>query len=440
MSETSLHRNQSSISSPDEVDLMIEADAAQPLDFIPAKLPVRSHESPSVYLLTGATGFLGAYVLRDLLAADSSALVQCLVRAADEPTAQPRLQKNLQGLGISITAEQWERIVCIPGDLAEDKLSLTDSDYTALAAKTHTIIHCAARMNFYESYQQLRPINVGGALNLLKFAVTSTLKPIHYMSTTGVFDSEACRGDTVTEQDVPAHCRGSVIGYTETKWVAEQLFLRARKHGVPSTIYRAPFIMGDTQSGLVARENLVVSVIIGSIQGGAWPEVALPVEMIPVDSLSRAMVHFIRSLDPADQIYHLSSRKTINWSEGGHAAQAVGYLLEMMPSYHEWKKRLARFGREKDNALRLLLPLFVRTPRRHTSPSPEVFFRAPRPVLDCTETNRLLDSFGLTPPAITLELLTKYLQFFVAQGWLERPPTESVDASPSCPEPRPKNA
>ena len=443
MSETSRHSLRNSTKAqdaPDAVDQMIEADAAQPLDFIPAKLPPKPQNPPGVYLLTGSTGFLGAYVLHDLLTANPRAIVQCLVRAPDRPTARLRLEANLRKLSLELDATEWSRIECIAGDLAEEKLGLAEAEYGKLAAITHTIIHCAARMNFYENYQQLRSINVGGALNLLRFAVTTALKSIHYMSTTGVFDSDACRGKTVTERDVPPHCRGSVIGYTETKWVAEQLILRARERGVSSTIYRAPFIMGDTGNGMVSRENLIVAVMIGSIQGGVWPEGAAPVEMIPVDSLSRAMVHFIGSPESANQTYHLSSRSPLNWREGGKAVRTAGHTLNMAPSYDEWHTQLARFGREKGNEMRLLLPLFARVPRRHSSPAPEVFFRPPRPVLECTETNRLLAPFNLVPPAITLELITHYLEFFIAQGWLEPPSTQSDIAVPSSPAQCPTNA
>lgn len=417
--------------SPDEVDLLIEADAAQDLDFLSSPLDHTPSGKRPCYLLTGATGFLGGYLLRDLLNKFPDSEVKCLVRAKDETSARLRLEQNIARLGLKLSPKQWSQVGVVPAELGAPQFGLSEMDYARLAAQTQVVVHCAARMNFYENYLQLRPINVEGALNILRFAVTARYKPVHYMSTTGVFDSDACRGKIVTEHDNPAHCRGSVIGYTETKWVAEQLFLRARAQGVPVTIYRAPFIMGDTRTGMVTRENLIVSVILGSIQGGTWPDGSAIVEMIPVDSLSRAMVHFIASPASTNQTYHLSSRKSISWQEGGLAVQAAGYPVEMIPSYDEWKRRLTRFGREKGNALRLLLPLFVRVPRRHATPAPEVFFRPPQPVLKCDETNRLLAAVDLVPPAITYELMATYLRFFIDQGWLALPPARKARSTPN---------
>ncbi len=90
--------------------------------------------------------------------------------------------------------------------------------------------------------------------------------------------------------------------------------------------------MGATRTGVVPRENLIVSMIIGSIQGGVWPDGAIVVDIIPVDSLSRAMTHLIGSAESGDQTYHLTSRSTMNWHEGGLAIQAAGYPLEMVQS------------------------------------------------------------------------------------------------------------
>jgi thioester reductase-like protein len=374
---------------------------------------------PVVILLTGVTGFLGAYLLRDLLA-HTAAHVICLVRAESPVTARTRIEENLRSYGLAPTAAQWCRVEALPGDLTKRRLGLTEKAYDELTARTDTILHGGAAVNFYQDYRRLRGPNVGGVREILRFAVQGRTKALHYVSSTGVFDSEAYRGLVVTEADVPAHCHGSVMGYTQTKWVAEQLVLQARVRGVPASVYRSPFIMGDARSGVVDAENLVVKMLIGSIQGGYWPDGRIDVEMIPVDALSRAIVHFARDPVHRGRIFHLTSPQRMQWADIGRAARTHGYALELVP-YEEWNRRLAEFGRRQDNALRPLVRFYTKVTSRAGMPVPEIFARVPRPVFDSTVTQAALAEAGLVPPGMTAALFATYLDYFVAQGWLGSP-------------------
>ena len=411
----------------DEIAQEIEADARRELDFIPAPLAAPALGSPKVILLTGATGFLGAFVLRDLLIHTAVRRVVCLVRSpggTDE--ALRRLHDNLDRFELVVSREAWSRVEVVTGDISAPQLGLDEETYSRLGDEVDTVIHCAASVNFYQSYRKLRTANVESARQILRFAVHRRTKRLHYMSSTGVFDSDAGREGLMHETDAPAHCRGSVMGYTETKWVAEQLMLQARGRGLPTSIYRAPFILGDAR-GVVTRENLVVTMLLGSLQGGAWPTEDVTTPTIQVDALSRALVHLAQQPDPAGQTYHLISPEPATWSTFGHALRECGYPLDLV-SYEDWKRRLREFGRNPDNAMRPLVHFFTATPRRHDRPVPDIFLKPPRPKLDTTATEAALRPVGLVPPPFNADLMAIYLRYFVQQGWLHAPP--------GCPEPR----
>lgn len=404
---------------PGHTDAEMEADLKlEPEIAAPAAVPL-GNWTKGTALVTGTTGFLGAYVLRDLLAR-TKARVVCLVRAASPEEARERVASNLRRYEITLSAEQWRRVEAVPGDLAAPQLGLAAANYTQLAATIDAVFHVAAVVNFYQTYRQLRGTNVGGAREILRFAVHTKVKELHYVSTTGVFDSDAGRGVTVREIDAPAHCRGSVMGYTQSKWVAEQLMLAARARGVPVAIYRTPFIMGDSRSGLVDEDNLVVKMLLGSIQGGSWPDEPTDVEMVPVDALSRAIVHLAGQEANRVRTFHITSPHPMRWADIGLAAQAFGYPLEL-PSYAEWKRRLAEFGRRKNNAMRPLLRFFTKVPPRFAVPTPEVFTRPPRPIFDSTATQAALAPAGLVPPPMDHAMFATYLGFFVRQAWLPTP-------------------
>lgn len=374
---------------------------------------------PGVILLTGATGFLGSYLLRDLLA-HTTATVVCLVRAESAESARTRVEENLHRYGLAPSAAQWSRVETLAGDLTKERLGLTEAAYAGLATRVDTVIHGAATVNFYQPYRQLRATNVGGIREILRFAVAARTKALHYVSSTGVFDSEAYRGLVVTEADVPAHCHGSVMGYTQTKWVAEQLVLQARVRGIPASVYRPPFIMADSRSGVVDAENLIVKMLIGSIQGGYWPGQHTDVEMVPVDALSRAIVHF--ACDPVhhSRTFHLTSPRRMQWADIGEAARSYGYPLTLV-SYGEWTQRLAEFGRRKHNALRPLLRFYTKVTSPAGAPVPEIFARVPRPVFDSAATQEALAAAGLVPTPMTDASIATMLGFFVRQGWLLSP-------------------
>ncbi len=377
---------------------------------------------PQVVLLTGATGFLGGYLLHDLLA-QTAATVVCLVRAASPAEARARVGQNLARYGLAPTAAQWQRVEAWPGDLSRRQLGLADKAWTELAARVDTVVHGAATVNFYERYRRLRGTNVGGVREILRFTVAGRTKALHYVSSTGVFDSEAYRGVTVSEADSPAHCHGSVMGYTQTKWVAEQLVLQSRVRGVPASVYRPPFIMGDSRTGTVDPENLVVKSLLGSIQGGAWFDVRNTVEMVPVDALSRAIVHLAR--DPAHhgRTFHLTSPQRMCWADIGHAARHYGYALEIV-SWDDWLQRLLEFGRQADNALRPLVRFYTKVTSRAGVPVPDIFAREKPPVFESGATQAALAGAGLVPPGMTVALFATYLDYFVRQGWVPAPPAK----------------
>lgn len=392
-------------------DLVLDADIQV------GTLPVASDSWREV-LLTGSTGFLGAYLLRDLLR-ESRANITCLVRGESNAEARSRVETNLSRYGLELTASDWRRVNVVAGDLSRPAFALGRVVYERLATSVDAVFHGAATINFYQTYGELRETNVGGTREMLRFVTTARLKAFHYISSTGVFDSDAARGVIVREEDAAAHCEGSVMGYTQTKWVAEQLVLTARSRGIPASVYRTPFIMGDSETGVTNHDNLVVKMFLGCIPGGYWPDERTKVEMVPVNSLSRAVVYLAQRAHPA-RTFHIASPEPMSWSELGLAARAYGYSVAL-PSYADWKRHLADFGRHKNNAMRPLLRFYTKTPRGLAVPAPEVFCRPPRPIFDSTTTQAMLAPVGLVPPRMTQALIGRYFDYFIESGWLPSP-------------------
>ncbi|WP_063837499.1 non-ribosomal peptide synthetase, partial [Streptomyces sp. NRRL WC-3549] len=203
-----------------------------------ARRPSRPSARP---LLTGASGFLGAFLLRDLIETTGGP-VDCLVRAEDEQHAAHRLRANLERYGL------WhpryaDLIRPVPGDLAAPGLGLSPGARTDLVRRLGPVLHNGARVNFAAGYGDLRAPNVAGTEELLRLLADSASPGLHYVSTTGVYAPGHGPG-TVTESTPTGPATALPDGYARSKWVAEQLVGLARERGLPVTVHRPGRISG----------------------------------------------------------------------------------------------------------------------------------------------------------------------------------------------------
>jgi thioester reductase-like protein len=385
---------------------------------------------PRSILLTGATGFLGAFLLSELLR-QTTATVHCLVRAPTPDEGLARLAHVQRHYELP-DALPSDRVHAVCGDLAQPRLGLAEADYTRLAHTVDTIVHGAAAMNFYQPYEALRDTNVGGTRSVLQFAVTGPTKALHYISSSGVFDARSYLGKIVRETDVPERCDDSVTGYTQSKWVAERLVVAARDRCLPVCVHRPPFIVGHSETGVVDLDNLIVRMMVGCIQGGFWPDEWSPLDIIPVDYVSRAVARLVREPASAERTLHYAGARGLRLADIGRALQAAGYDLELRP-FAEWKQELRRFSRQPQNALRPLAPLFLKANARLAKPVPDAFLQPPRPRFDSAATRAFLGGLGVPAPAMDDQLFARYCDYFVRVGWA--PPAIETQRGAAAPAP-----
>ncbi|MEV0435579.1 amino acid adenylation domain-containing protein [Nocardia sp. NPDC050413] len=238
--------------------------------------PPRSGE-PANILLTGATGFLGSFLLRELLE-HTTATVHCLVRAADADTALDRVVATAAGYGIEVDRA---RLAGVPGDLARPQLGIDPRRFAELADRIDVIYHNGALVNHLEPYGRMREANVGGTTEVLRLATTTRVKAVHYVSTTSVLAG-------IPHADgVPA----GLPGYALTKWVAEQLMHTAAERGVPIAVYRPGLITGDSRTGVAPAEDAWWTMLRSMLVLGTAVDVrSVAIGMAPVDYVAAGIV------------------------------------------------------------------------------------------------------------------------------------------------------
>lgn len=101
---------------------------------------------PLTIFLTGATGFLGAFVLHELLSRrERVKKVICLVRATNRTNAVARLRDAVAGRGV--WDEEWvasSRLEVLKGDLDQERFGLDETLWNRVAEDADTIIHNGA--------------------------------------------------------------------------------------------------------------------------------------------------------------------------------------------------------------------------------------------------------------------------------------------------------
>jgi amino acid adenylation domain-containing protein/thioester reductase-like protein len=243
--------------------------------------------TPGTVLLTGATGFVGVHLLHELLITTDLPVV-CLVRAADHAAARHRLERTLQRYGLRESCPA-ERIVPLVGDLAAPRLGVTTDEYERLASSVHTIVHSAAMVNLLLDYGSHRATNVHGTIELLRLASAGRRKQLHHVSTLGVFDG-VDRGDPISETLTPDEHAPPPHGYSQSKWVAEQLVLTARRRGIPSSVYRLGELGPNASTGIPSQRGLVDALLCTAVDLGVSPVTSVVVDYTPVDHIARLVV------------------------------------------------------------------------------------------------------------------------------------------------------
>lgn len=240
----------------------------------PPELPPRAAHRFHETLLTGATGFVGAFLL-DAILEQTDAVVCCLVRADSEPQAWQRLEDNLARYG-RLRSDLRERVWILRGDISQERLGLSATEYARSARRFDTIVHSAAHVNLLFHYAQLEPVNVGGTRRLIDLASTGVLKELHFVSTVGARNG--------VDYDP------TVLGYVGTKWSAERMVLAAQAQGLPASIYRLPRVAGDSRTA-ASNSNDAIMVLIGKfLTMGAAPELDFGEEWVPVDALAHTLI------------------------------------------------------------------------------------------------------------------------------------------------------
>ncbi|MEU6073490.1 amino acid adenylation domain-containing protein [Micromonospora sp. NPDC047074] len=375
---------------------------------------------PRHVFLTGATGFLGIYLLRELLAT-TDAVVHCLVRADGSERGLARIQANARhyfGDDLAGYAAAG-RIVAVPGDLAEPGLGLSEAAFDELARTADVIHHPGGAVNFIYPYSHMRPANVDGTREIIRMAARYRNVPVHYTSTMAVVAGFGTAGVRHVDEDTPlAYADHLSVGYVESKWVAEALLHRAAEQGLPVAIYRAADISGDRVNGAwnTATEMCAMKKFV--VDTGTAPVAELPLDYTPVDVFAAAVAHIARTSRPAGEVYHLTNPGKVNISVLVERLRAHGHDIREVP-WAEWLDEMVRIAVEQpDHPMTPFAPLFIDRCATGQMSVAEMYLETTFPVFTRTNVEDALRGSGIEIPTVDAEMLDRYIGYLTRTEFL----------------------
>jgi fatty acid CoA ligase FadD9 len=300
--------------------------------------------------LTGANGFLGRFLVEELLERlPTDGRLCCLVRAPTDALAFERLRASYAT--DRALQDRFDRLAArgglsvLGGDLTTPRFGLPETTYARLCTEVDAIVHNGAVVNHLLAYRDLYAPNVLGTAEVVRFAIARRTKAVHYVSTAAVL-------------------RGArrAAGYAYSKWMSEHVLRDLHDRlAVPVRVYRPSWIMAHTRyAGQINAGDTLTRLLQGIVTTSIAPrsfyetehEAGAYYDGLPVDVVARAIAsQAMTAIDgtayaehPITNAHHdVSLDVIVDW------VRSAGYRVDRIDDYPAWhrlfKDRLAALDR-----------------------------------------------------------------------------------------------
>lgn len=270
----------------------------------------------SSVLLTGATGFLGIHLLRELIKSKYTKKVYCLVREKYNVSPERRMKKAIDYYFTEDDKQYLNKINVIEGNFEFEGLGIKEQK---IINKISTVIHCGANVSHYGNKEKFNKTNVEGTKNIIEFCTKNNIKLAH-ISTLSVGGFSKIDEDNVLDentininQDFKKHI------YMITKYEAECEVLKAINNGLEAKIFRLGNIMPRIEDGLFQTNKMDNGFLcrmktILDTKTITKNYKNIEIDISPVDLCSIAIITLLNN-ENNQTIYHINNNNLITVNE-----------------------------------------------------------------------------------------------------------------------------
>jgi thioester reductase-like protein len=288
--------------------------------------------------LTGVTGYLGSYLLENLLKRTDSNFY-LLVRGESPEKAKQRVISTLKFYFDEALYEMYQsRIHIVHGDLGRERFGLSEDDYNQLSEEIDCIINSAAYVKYYGHDSDYVYTNEQGVRQLIKFALAGNKKDLNHISTMGVvfgtyedYETQGYKLCTEFDQELTQDMVGTTP-YVQSKNKSEKLIIDARSQGLNATVFRVGTIVFDSNTGKFQKNieehafyNRIRSLVkLGVMYGSDLP--ALNFTFVDRASETISLLFDRKAL--LGETYHIFNSKRISTNELSRMISEAGIPLK----------------------------------------------------------------------------------------------------------------
>lgn len=297
----------------EEINLKDELNLDQTIiPIVPASNIKKSSKKNNIFV-TGVTGFIGSYLLKELSKCNLVDKIFCLVVSDTEEGARFKIENTFSKYKLGDISSN---VFPIPGTLEKSNFGFNQEQYRKLAKDVDIVIHNATFMNHLETYDALKQVNVRGTEEVLRFACTDRQKSINLVSTVNVFNNTTSnkKYDEATSIDEERH--SYIDGYSSSKWVAEGLCNIARQRGINCNVYRLSLVLPDCKNPIYPNQQWFGRFIRACLDFGVIPIEFRQVEtqFALVGEVAKAIMLCSTDLTNINKTFHLFSENTLSFA------------------------------------------------------------------------------------------------------------------------------
>ncbi len=387
------------------------------------------YEMGSNIFLTGATGFLGAFMLHEAMMRTWPNHIYAHVRASSAKEGMDRIKTTCTAYGL--WQDWWASegvLEVVIGDLEKPKLGMSEADYSKVASDADIIIHNGARVHWLLPYESLKAANVQSTLECIQLCSADKPKRLAFVSSTSALDTEhyvqqSDGGSPILESDdLEGSRQGLGTGYGQSKWVSEMLIREACSRGLDGVIVRPGYVMGHEKTGASNTDDFLVRMLKGCVQIGSRPDVSNTINMVPVTHVAKKVLAVALQAEKGS-ISHVDARPRLTFNEYLRALEDYGYAAPL-ESYETWRRKVEQYvetsndGQEELALLGLYHMVTGDLPAATKAPNLD-----DRNAANALEKDEKQSGKKASPAGVTKEAVGAYLGYLVARGFMPAPQT-----------------